>query len=550
MTPPAGALPTKPPAPQDRAPRLAAIILWTLALAVGGYHLVLEVMTLRLPEPMGIWETAYASEVRIWPHQYQPGHFVEGFDPYGPGYPATVRPFLALGMGTYPAHRLASLLALLGASALLAWTLRRRGIGSPTIAAVVAIVVSLNAGSYSIQARPDFLVLLQTLGLLLVAEAQSDPRDKRVIPGLLWGLLGAAAYLTKPYTAVLFGYGLLHALIGRARGSVLRACLAGVSAAAVVALYGWLNPLYWLDTFQFHQTHSALDWHWLVSQTRDFTVLACGLVVLGLGLALSRTGRSFGMRFWSGSFLAGSLALGLGLGWHMGSYLTYFYHLVLPQLAVLAALSANRVADRATKLVGPALLAGNCVVLLALAPALPKADPSWAALSADIGKAQGPVLCDWLMEPFLGTRADLSLTGTGLTPVAVESPYFLSSEIPSVRQTQQEVSRFEEGLHTTLRSDGRPKTLYLEGITRHYGPEQVAYVHKGQPSLLLIPYTGPDGKPVVFIQRGNMGAFQDDILNHYVPVAFFVLRPYYLSTNEPRQAAGSWTTVVLKLAEK
>ena len=524
-------------------------MLWTLAFAVGGYHLLLEAMTIPSPEPMGIWETAYASEARVWPDQYQAGHFIDGFDPYGPGYPASVRPLLALGLGTYPAHRLAAFLALLGSAALLAWTLRRRGVPAAIVAAVVAIVVSLNAGSYSIQARPDFLVLLETMALLLVAEAQAAGRVTGIFPGMLWGLLGGAAYLTKPYTGVLFASGLLYAAVVRTPRSFLRACLAGTTALLLVALYAWRNPLYWLDTFRFHQTHSALDWHWLLTQSRDFTVLGCGLVILGFGTALSVAGRSASLRFWTWSVAAGCGALAFGLGWHMGSYLTYFYHLVLPQAAVLAALGAASALDR-PRLLGPGLLAANMFVLAALAPALPKPDPSWTALASDIRRQQGPILCDWLMEPFLGSRPDLALTGTGLTPVAVESPFFLSAATPLVLQTQGEVTRYHDALHHALRDSQRPRVLYLEGVTRHYGPEQVAYVHKGQPALLLIPFLGPDGQPVVFIQRANMGAYQDEILAHYVPIAFFVLRPYYLSTNEPRQAAGTWTTVVLKLVEK
>ena len=99
-------------APRGNFARLLAVALWLGSLTVLGYHLLVEVTTIGLPEPMGLWETTYASLARVFPHEYQPGNFVLGHDNYGPGYPAFCRPFLALIADPYAAHRVANLVAL------------------------------------------------------------------------------------------------------------------------------------------------------------------------------------------------------------------------------------------------------------------------------------------------------------------------------------------------------------------------------------------------------------------------------------------------------
>src|ERR1700744_2153800 len=98
------------------------------AAACGGYHLLVESRALTLAEPMNIWESYYVALSRHWDVVYQKGHFMEATALYGPAYPASVRPFLGLGLEPYLAHRLAAMTALLLACALMAGFLLRRGV--------------------------------------------------------------------------------------------------------------------------------------------------------------------------------------------------------------------------------------------------------------------------------------------------------------------------------------------------------------------------------------------------------------------------------------
>jgi hypothetical protein len=57
--------------PRENTQRLIRAALWIGSAMVVAYHLVLELSTITLPEPMGLWETVYASIARTWPNQYQ-----------------------------------------------------------------------------------------------------------------------------------------------------------------------------------------------------------------------------------------------------------------------------------------------------------------------------------------------------------------------------------------------------------------------------------------------------------------------------------------------
>src|SRR4051812_9893490 len=188
------------PEPSWRSDRLLAFALWCAIVVVGGYHLGLELLTLRLAEPMGSWETVYAAIAQVWPGEYQWSHYIDGHDGYGPGYPWFVHPFLFAGLGVYVAHRTANFIAISLACVLVARLLRHQGCSVRATAAATTIFYALNAGSYSIQARPDFLVLLEIAALLALGEAVTRGRLKLSIPFAVgFGLLGLATYFTKAY---------------------------------------------------------------------------------------------------------------------------------------------------------------------------------------------------------------------------------------------------------------------------------------------------------------------------------------------------------------
>ena len=75
-------------------------------------------------------------------------------------------PFLLVFSDVYVAHRVANLVCIVAACGFLAGLLRFNRCRGPVTASVVGIVFAMNAGSYSIQSRPDFLVLLEVIVLL------------------------------------------------------------------------------------------------------------------------------------------------------------------------------------------------------------------------------------------------------------------------------------------------------------------------------------------------------------------------------------------------
>src|SRR5688572_14755917 len=161
-----------------RIERLFSVALWVATAVVGGYHLGLQITTIGLETPMGFWETTYVARANAWPDQYQWSHYLDGHDGYGPGYPAFVRPLLWTGLDVYVAHRLANLIAIVGACALVWRLLRHQGCETGTAMALMTIFYALNAGSYSVQARPDFLVLLAITAMLALGNAAARQRLK------------------------------------------------------------------------------------------------------------------------------------------------------------------------------------------------------------------------------------------------------------------------------------------------------------------------------------------------------------------------------------
>ncbi len=511
-------------------PRLAAASLWAAAAAVLGYHLLLECSVIGLPEPMGMAETIYASIARSWPHEYQWGYYVAGHDYYGPGYPTVVRAFQALIPGIYPAFRTANLACLLAACGVLAAMLRVARCPAAPAAAVIAIVFSINAGSYSIQARPDFLALLEIAGLLGLGQRAARGRIGPGALGAALGVLALAAYLTKPYAIFAWGAALSYlALWGDRRRALQAGALSGAILAAGVGLYAWFNPYYFLETFSANFMYSTPEGAWLGHQLLDFATLAGGLIVLAAGgyaRAAGRRAADAGYWAWvTGLSLAVLLA---GPGWHIGAYLTYYIHLCLLPLALLAVTVAFP--DPTARLTGPTtlILLGNLAVLLYLAPALPRPDPEWARLRADVLSQTGPVVVDSILEPLSRERPDTALADTGIVKYALAESNRLGAATEPRRRAVAESEEVRAAWARRLRDDP-PAALYLD------------YIAVPNPNV-------PGGQ--LHVLRNGLPWFSGSSLAGYRVAGSFHLRPYYGATNERRQYAGTWETLIVKLVPR
>ena len=523
--------------------RGVGVALWAAAALVVGYHAAVEIASIPLGEPMGFWETVYASIAREWPHGYQWGHFIAGHDNYGPGYPAFCRPFLFVFTDVYVAHRVANLFCLAAACILLAVLLRGNRCPGSVVAGVVGIAFALNAGSYSIQARPDFLVMLEVTALLGAGQLAAMGRLSAWRFGLAAGLLALAAYLTKPYAAFAWGATLGYLWFFR---PVRYAGVATLVSTPILLFGVWVyaraNPLYFFETFRAHLAHNDPSFSWLVHQTSDFFLLACGLcgaAAVGCLLQLRRGPRLLGgsgratastdvRGYWVWHCVLAAGVLSAVLGWHTGAYLTYYFHLLLVPLCVVGAACAAPRDQEKQPLWASGLLLINLLVLILVAPPLPRADPGWDALRDDVARQRGLVLVDAVMEPLVRERPQVALADTGMAAYALHELSLFAHPDAGVARIQTEGRAFA-ATWTGWIAGHRPDAIYLD--------YQVRRDESGKGPDLIAPRNG-----LPWFSQADMG--------DYYRSALFRIHPYYGATNERRQDAGSWETLIIKLVRK
>jgi hypothetical protein len=511
--------------------------LWFIAAAAASYHLFLQAKTLTLAEPMGMWETNYVSIAAHWPGQYQWGNFVAGHDNYGPGYPLFCRPFLLVFADVYLAHRVANLVALAAGCGVLWWILRANHCSPAVAAAATVIFYALQEGSYSVQARPDFLVALGMLVTFALGQPGLHARRGAAGLGVVLGLCALGAYLTKPYAA--FAWGVVPAYLvvrGHWRRALVVGGVSGAVLAAGVAFYAAFNPYYWFETFTAHLAHTEPDLHWLLSQTRDFGILVAGALAIALAGAVRwlRRGKradespdEANARYWGFVALAAAATLAAGPGWHVGAYLTYYFDLLSPGLLVFAAIECSRraIAFPWREL----LLGGNLAVLVLLAPPPPAPDPGWDDLTADVLRQPGRVLVDFIMEPVSRQRHDVMLLGMGTTAFALAEPSRVKGDAAVTVRARREADAYEADLKARVSRGGLPTALYLEYSAMHNAE------HPAQPDM---------------VPRGGLTYLLADIVGHYTVERVFKIHPYQFATNLPRQVSANRETLVFKLVLK
>ncbi len=504
------------------------------------YHLAMEAATLRLAEPMGYPEVVYRGIADVWPHQYQPGHFVGTQDNYGPGFSTFCRPFLATGLGPYVAARVANLAALAGAAALLVWILRGNRISWVIACSVTSIFFALNAGSSSLQARPDFLATLLIMAVLGAGRPSSMSLLGGVPGGILLGVLGLAAFLTKPYCLLAWGAAATFPFVsGGTDRSPRRAatfCLVGVGVIGLgVLAYSAGNPYFIMETVMFHFVHRDPGLDVLVLQARDFSILGCGLLASVAASFVLGSGGPGGIawpnnserRYWSWALALGVVAMAAGLGWHRGAYLTYYYHLILPALSVVAAYALESIPQEAA---GIALVA-NSALLMALAPRFPGPDPDWDALAADVAAQHGPAVVDYMLEPLARGRGDIRVAGNGITRFAIDLPGLIGGDSAVVRSARREVENYVVNERSLIRHGPDPEAIYMDCFLFPARP--------GDPRAPAHGYLAlPRNDHPLLLNGYDMG--------RYEPTRIFVIHPFYGSQNSPRQDAGKWILTIVK----
>jgi hypothetical protein len=512
------------------------------AAALFLYHFAMELATIRLSEPMGYPEIVYRGIAEVWPHQYQPGNFVATQDNYGPGFSTFCRPFLAAGFDPYVAARVANMAALLGAVSILIAILRSNRISWVTVSGVAAIFFALNAGSSSIQARPDFLASLLIMGVLALGRPRFLDRFGPALAGSILGVAALAAYLTKPYCLLAWGTVITFPLVaGKSHRNVARAIAIAAASALIIgigtAAYSMANPYFLTETVMFHFAHRDPSLGVLFFQARDFCLLGCGLVAAVAVSLASKPGGTQGAarppdseaRYWTWALLLGAAAMISGLGWHAGAYLTYYYHLILPALAVVAAYAFETLPPAFS---GIALIA-NCALLMALAPGLPRTDRDWDALAADVAGQRGPIVVDYMLEPLAHGRTDARVAGNGINRFAIDEPDLIGGSSEVIRAAREEVRTYIDNEKALIRNGPLPEAVYIDCFLfpgrkddTRVPPHYYAAVPRNDHPLLLNGYD----------------------MRRYAPTRLFVLHPFYGSQNSPRQDAGKWTLTIVKFS--
>ena len=523
------------------------LLLWFGVLLVGGYHLGIQWKALWLTEPMGSWETVYASIARAWPDQYQWAHWIDGHDGYGPGYPTLVQAFLRLGFEGYFAHRLVNLLAILLACGLVARMLHGGGCSRRITAAVTTLFYALNAGSYSIQARPDFLVLLEITAMLALghAAARGGLRTGWRF-GMVLGGVALAAFLTKAYSAFTWAAVLAYlAVFVNWRGALAAATMSGAMLAGGIAIFAAYHPLYVLEVFRGQLVQTSPSFAWLLHQAGDFSFLTGGVVAAivwplvrqrwkgwrtaGTESRQPLTPVAAGRKFWLWQTGLAAAGLLVGPGWHAGAYLTYFLHLLLVPMAMLVGsplAPATPTNHRWLELA----LAANLAVLIAVAPGWPRADASWAELRQDILHEPGRVAVDYLMEPIAREKSGILVVSTGQTGYVLKEPFRMAGNSDTVTRARAAATEFIDAQVRTLFGEQPVDTLYLD--------------------CLVDLRPGTDQQRFGVFPRNELPYFTGAEMNRYAATKVYHITPYYFATNAPRQEAGVARTSIVKFVRK
>lgn len=463
--------------------------LLLILLAVTAYYAVLHYRVLQIDHPITQDEPGFI-EITAAGNPFTHDGVLSCGSVYGPGYALWARPFTALIANPYIAHRWASSAALFAMLGLIAWVLRREGVGGIETGTGVALVYILHVSSQSLSASADLLGAALYLAALAVSR-------RGTWPALLAGLaLTIMAALTKPYFAFAWVIVASHLLLFGSPRKAL--AYLGISALLAVATAGALEavaPYYRLSTMVWHNTAGMQRADVLLGQSAEFALQAGGVLVLALLVrprkySLTRSWRepvlipAVDLWTWS-ALLATAVLLGF-LGWHAGNYLVYYYHLLLGPLVIVALRRLN-----AWPRLGRALLCANLLVLGWLLPSLPGND-HWNKLAADIAATPGPVLADPLFEPFTRSHPGLELFAHGQTGSILNALDQLGPAVPATcAGIHQELLQIAEKQTARIRAR-EFAAIYVSYIVHREGRQSWSYDRRHTLEALFASYQPVD----------------------------------------------------------
>jgi hypothetical protein len=227
--------------------------------------------------------TAYALRLGLNPFSLK--HQPQFVNVYGPLYPVITALLAKDPQSSFIVARVVSSAAIVANCLVLSWWISR--VSSPLIAigaGVCFLFHQLDASSGGFPASLGTLLLVAPIAWIDVRGATV----KRVVGG---GLIGALAFMTKPYfivVSVILGLVSLTRLSWRA--TLLYGVLTGVTLIGVFLAYAYLFPALWINTILHHMAVVRFDPQYRSEQVAFFArqtwPLLCSFVVFLIALSL------------------------------------------------------------------------------------------------------------------------------------------------------------------------------------------------------------------------------------------------------------------------
>lgn len=274
---------------------------------------------------------------------------------FGPLYNYVVIAFSPLLGLDYSAHRMVSLIFLLGSMGVTFHAIRRAGGGLGFATLCVVFYYWMSLANIEITARPD------TLGLFLFLLGLLVPWERRYSTGsTIFGLLCAVvAYNCKSYFALAGCATLLGHFLVRDRW---RACWLGVGYFGLIgltfAISCWLYPYYYYVTVLVQRVSARVNFRDDISEMHTTMLFERGwpfalMLLCGVGAWIWRRQRSSKSELGEATrrempainlavvFIIFLSLVYFYMGHHAGAFFTYHLHLLFPLMFVLAALAVK-----------------------------------------------------------------------------------------------------------------------------------------------------------------------------------------------------------------
>lgn len=264
---------------------------------------------------------------------------------YGPLYPWIMSWLASFWDCTFFLHRWTSFFFLVLSCLLLFLWGRECGIERRFSILGALLYFILCANSYSVAARPDTLgVFLLLLGIYVPLQGKFSKRSLA-----LSIFLGLLAFLTKPYFifSILCVSVYLFFVESKKKACLFFGSFCLTLFLAILTLQ-YFAPYYLHSTLLIHFFYQSSDFSWLLLQLKEFSFLHCGILFF-TGVASFYSFQQEKLFLFSPRKVAqhnvglalNSVSLGCAIavllsfmGWHVGAYLIYFFHLLTPFLLV------------------------------------------------------------------------------------------------------------------------------------------------------------------------------------------------------------------------